>query len=192
MVKIGKYMRKAIANICIIDRFLILFLMVLFIYTSVHLFTGAGTSQNDNTIDIIVRTSIASIFGYFISSNFTKTQSDPGQEHSVIPASSYIEGSENDDRKPTIKNQIGFLTSKASSETGGNLSFTPNTDSANLQPVRLQIYLVSIIGLTSLGILIIARHMSVQSPEITAIVSQLRDFVSASIGFLISCTKRSG
>ena len=55
---------------------------------------------------------------------------------------------------------------------------------------RIQVVVVSIIGLFSLIVLLVARQFPSTAAEYTAIVSQLRDFLSASIGFLISCGNR--
>lgn len=188
------FLRKRVLkfhHICIIDRFLILFTIVLFIYTSVHLLLGTDMSQNNNSIDIIIRTSIASIFGYFMSNNFTNTSSDSVADSAAPPVITTSSEGNTYESKTSVKNRIGFQTtqtlpddfSKGSSSVG-------NIKSRITQPL-LQIYIVSFIGLFSLGILIIARHLSPESTEITAIVSQLRDFVSASIGFLISCKKNN-
>lgn len=178
-------------HICIIDRFLILFTIVLFIYTLVHLLLGTDVSQNNNSIDIIVRTSIASILGYFISNNFTNAASSPIDDSAIDPIKTTSSPGNTYDSKPSVNNRIGFQTTQTLPDDLSNKPATvKNIKATNTQPL-LQIYIVSFIGLFSLGILIIARHLSPESTEITAIVSQLRDFVSASIGFLISCKKNN-
>ncbi len=55
----------------------------------------------------------------------------------------------------------------------------------------MQIFVVSVIGLISLTILFLTGYIENVTTEIAAIISQLRDFVSACIGFLISCGKNT-
>lgn len=70
MCKLWKGVQKNIRKISIVDQFLMVFMLILFVYTIVQIFMGVAASQDDNTVGVIVRTSLASIFGYFISSNF--------------------------------------------------------------------------------------------------------------------------
>lgn len=64
--------KKVISQFDIADRFLILFMLILYLYMMYNLFAGAVYSDDNNAINIITRTSSASIFGYFISGNFAK------------------------------------------------------------------------------------------------------------------------
>ena len=65
-----KRMRSIMTSICLVDIMLVLYMLVLLCYLTVHLFTGIEPEKESNTIDIIVRTSAAAVFGYFISRNF--------------------------------------------------------------------------------------------------------------------------
>ena len=58
---------KFFASVYPVDIVLMLFLLVLLIHAGVSLFSEQGVSQERTTIDIIVRTSAAAIFGYFLS-----------------------------------------------------------------------------------------------------------------------------
>lgn len=64
----------------------------------------------------------------------------------------------------------------------------PSADSSSSEN-RLQIMLVSLIGIGSFLLLSLARFRPDGTPEMAAILSQLRDFASGCIGFLISCGK---
>ena len=77
--------KKIIKNICIVDWFLMLFMLILFFYMIFHLFTGIEASQEIHTIDVIVRTSMAAIFGYFISSNFSRVDVSITQQSTDHP-----------------------------------------------------------------------------------------------------------
>ena len=130
----------------LVNLFLLLFMTLLLLYTAWILLAKPPASQDANTIDIIIRTSAAAIFGYFLSSSFRKTDSDlSAQEVPSVPAS-------------RSTNQI-------------------------------QISVIASIGLLSLILLFLARGSVTMTPEFSAAVSQLRDFVSAAIGFLVSCGK---
>lgn len=72
MKKLWSSAKKIIVKIGLVDRFLILFMVILLLYTAIGLFSGTADLQNDDMIDTIIRTSTASIFGCFISSNFVK------------------------------------------------------------------------------------------------------------------------
>lgn len=148
-----QWKEKLLCQVCIVDRFLLVFLFFLFLYMIMDIFFGSSASQEGNTIDIIVRTSMAAIFGYFISSNFTE-------------------------KSKTLSAQ-----STDSEEPFSEISEPPRRCS------RVQITIVASIGLFSLIILFLTRFYQELTPELSAAISQLRDFVSACIGFLISCGK---
>lgn len=64
--------KLSLKMISLVDKFLMLFMLVLLVYSAFNLFNHEDHSQDTNAIDVIVRTSAAAIFGYFLSSNFTK------------------------------------------------------------------------------------------------------------------------
>lgn len=184
--------KSIIRNICFVDCFLIIFMLVLFSYMVVHLCIGMDSGQDTSTVNVIVRTSIASIFGYFISSNFSRADLSANPQntdnHSInLPAKSVIESPES-----RVQNQIGFQASaKPSNEEVGNISFSENSSVPIRMCSKTQIIVVSTIGLISLVILFITSRFQNVTPELTATISQLRDFVSACIGFLVSCGRNT-
>lgn len=68
---------KLTGTVCVVDRFLLFFLFLLFSYLIFLLVTGVDNSQNTDTVNVIVRTWAAAIFGYFISGNFTPQEPAP-------------------------------------------------------------------------------------------------------------------
>lgn len=171
MKKIFCKWKTAFFKLCLSDRFLLLFLMILLLYTLLHLLFGSSDSRETNTIDIIIRTSLASVFGYFISIAFSKTSSGHPKESDLSAQTIHSDDEEKTD-------------SYMDSET---ISFTTlPSDDWNTHS-DIQIYIVSGIGIFSLFILIAARHFQISTPEFTSTISQLRDFTASSIGFLISC-----
>ena len=55
---------------------------------------------------------------------------------------------------------------------------------------RIQVIVVSTIGMISLILLLMVGNFAEVTPEFAATVSQLRDFVAACVGFLVSCEKK--
>ena len=176
------------------DRFLIVFMLILYAYMLYSLLTGKPLSGDSNTVDVIVRTSAAAIFGYFISSNFA---SGRGYIYDTYDTGSNIgvgAGTEQNSAAissgTTVERQIGFHVSSENTDVEpGQITYRENAITDTKKSCKLQVMIVAVIGLISLAILLIARNFQHDAPEVTAIVSQLRDFVSACIGFLISCGK---
>ena len=181
--------KKVISQFDIADRFLILFMLILYLYMMYNLFAGAVYSDDNNAINIITRTSSASIFGYFISGNFAKKNSVENTSNTKYSILSNDQNSNNSDNY--IENKIGFQTSSDMSEyEKGNISFKQDEPKITDHPSKKQIIIVSLIGIFSLTALIMTRHYQDTTPELTAIISQFRDFISACIGFLIGCKKK--
>lgn len=133
-------------------------MLILLLYTAIGLFTGIADSQSGDVVDTIIRTSSALIFGYFISTNFTKinTTNSPADSYSSnlsIPAQT------NDENLSVpLSNGDEFAASDNDAEEQIKTSVT------EFSPDKVSCSKLQVI-----------------------IVSQLRDFVSASIGFIISC-----
>ncbi|MEG1477486.1 MAG: hypothetical protein RSC38_07115, partial [Oscillospiraceae bacterium] len=67
---IDKKVRNSINNIRLSDKFLIVFMLILMMQLGYNLFSDKTATSETNAIDIVVRTTTAAIFGYFVSSNF--------------------------------------------------------------------------------------------------------------------------
>ncbi len=185
----GLKLKGVFRKISLVDRFLLLFMLILLVYMAVNLLTGTAAFRETNTVDIIVRTSAAAIFGYFVSRNFIKTGSSgaadtagPAQPERITEIA--VEAAEKQ-----IKNRIGFEIADGSAPNDtGKAAYTavpPSASACN----KVQVIVVSVIGLFSLILLVIARRFTEITPEMASTVSQLQDFVSACVGFLISCGK---
>lgn len=98
---------------------------------------------------------------------------------------------------------FGYFISGNFLKTGSSVS-VQNSDSApkaEEKPIenpstsfvccsQIQVIVVSIIGMISLILLLVARNFADMTPEFAATVSQFRDFVAACVGFLVSCGKK--
>lgn len=175
--------KALITKIGVVDRFLILFMLLLLLYTAIGIFTGMTDSQNGDMVDTIIRTSSASVFGYFISTNFAKTNptADSYSNSLKTPAQA-------DDKNLKIQQngQDEFAVYADSAEESVKES-VPEDSSDHALCSKLQVIIVSSIGGCALILLFITKFFIAETSEISVTVSQLRDFVSASIGFLISC-----
>ncbi len=183
--KIWQQLGARLRTVNLVDRVLFIFLFLLFGYMACRLLVDP--SGETHTTDIVVRTSASAIFGYLISGPFTQ-QATLSTQTGALPLSA---PSSSCTRTNSIQNRIGFQAPPAdSSQTGSDLS--PKAPAIlHTNRNRLQIVAVSLMGFISFALLVLARFCPDNTMELAATMSQLRDFVSASIGFLISCSKNS-
>lgn len=143
-------------NLPLTDRCLLLFMCILLLQAALTLFFHDMSSTSTQPVDTMMRTTAAAVFGYFISGGYGGGQ-DAKQKEKINPA---IQAKENDS-KTELPCPCG---SRRSQE---------------------QVLIITGIGLFSLITLILARNHTQLTPLSTAAMSQLRDFVSGSVGFLI-------
>ncbi|MEG1886820.1 MAG: hypothetical protein RR177_01725, partial [Oscillospiraceae bacterium] len=67
---IFKKIQLAIGVLHLADKCLLVFMIILMLQSIHNLFFYESTFQSSDTLDVIVRTTAAAIFGYFISANF--------------------------------------------------------------------------------------------------------------------------
>lgn len=193
-------MQAALAKIHLVDKFLIIFMIILLLQSSYNLFVYESTSAEANSIDIIIRTSTAAIFGYFLSTNFIR--------HSSSKTDTSISAKGTDTISPSsspggISNRIGFALPDAEESPDLVVGSTDISDlqedntAEHLTASRLQIIVAAAIGLFCLIVLILIRNLmgvgsaSLPSASSTSTVAQFRDIVSGCIGFLIGCPTSS-
>ena len=179
MKSLWKRIRAAGAEICLVDWSLLLFMAILLCYTAENLFGNAPVTQSSEAIDIIARTSAAAIFGYFISGNFNVTPTQEGnrekENEATLPgrdAAQAASGAADTEAIP-----------KESSPAASDVSRAVPEKTAGRRANPVQILAVAIVGLLALCFLLVARE---QGREDMAAIAQLQDFVSASVGFLVS------
>lgn len=137
------------------DKFLIIFMMILLAQTIFNLFVKIKIGTYSTNIDTVIRTTTASIFGYFLSANFLV--------------------------KKVVRDKKG-----ACSHSKKVCEEEPIRNSLEREAyLKLQILIAGVIGLVSLVILIIAHDIAATEITSLATLSQLRDFVSGCVGFLI-------
>lgn len=164
-----------------VDIVLMVLFLVLLVHAGITLFSEQTASQERTAIDIVLRTSAAAIFGYFLSAQTTAKPTSSATASAAISISSTVQ--------PTNapQNAIGFQTSEPGAQLvpGNAQSTTSEPDCRNTR-----ILFLSAVGGICLIFLLLLRHCETVPESAAATISQFRDFIAASIGFLISCGKK--
>lgn len=191
-----KKLWHAFLRIHLVDRCLIIFMAVLLAQATYSLFNPHSNGDVMN-IDIIIRTSIAAIFGYFLSANFIRDESLPPQNKPPDPFPAPERNSLSEqDGQPIVDRQIGFSVTTQETKTSmksGTLNSTIDTPSKVVCVNCFQIVLATTMGLYCVLVLAILRNFpfffpeSIMSENMLATISQFRDIVSGCVGFLIGC-----
>lgn len=166
-------------------------MLILILQSAYNIFLDEPAYQESNTIDVIVRTSQAAIFGYFLSANFTRRNNKKSNKNTKVNSTNN-KNINLDDNKKTVENSIGFTTGtdNATDFKLGNADIeNEDEQSSDSDCNKHQVILVTIICVVCLIILLLFRDFCDVTPRIASKVSQLRDFVSAGVGFLVSCGK---
>ncbi len=154
--------RTYIRHMRLTDKFLFFYLLLLLLqmtYTVFH----ESSSQVYAAVDTMMRTTAATIFGYFISATFEKEED------------ASTENNQTTDIRSSEKNTRTSLPEE-------------NTCRRNCR-IHQQTVIVAGIGTLSLGILILLRNTAVPLPQGPTPISLMQDFIVGSIGFLIGHAK---
>lgn len=190
-------LRASVSSIHPVDRCLILFTALLLAQSVYSLFVPEQTPLAGN-IDTMVRTSLAAVFGYFLSGNFNAGSSGKAAQEET-PAPNIDSQPEEASAKPSFASvlplQMGARQAAApqTAETPASAEPTVSKETKASPTVsRLQIFLAAGIGLVCLTALLVLRCFpglaeQALSGSPAATVSQFRDLVSGCIGFLIGC-----
>lgn len=169
--------------------------MILLMFQSTRsLFTKHEITGDSAHIDVVVRTSIAAIFGYFLSANFIRRTFDGSSNNTggTMDSTKLISA-----ETGGAQGRIGFSSPQSGMDADtpdiGGASYTENSSPHSTEANKLQIIITSVIGLFCLAVLILARDISAlnadmeMSASAAATITQFRDFISGCIGFLIGC-----
>ena len=172
-----KWIRPELARIHLVDKCLIVFMAVLLLQSAYSLLVHPGGWAQGSEIDVIVRTSAAAIFGYFLSANFIHHSSSAAEPQDERMEEQSVDSRSGESQEPAVKDKEGTY----------------------IEASRLQILMAAAVGLFCLITLILLRNAGAlgaaieTTPSVTATVAQFRDFVSGCVGFLIGCpTNRQG
>ncbi len=164
------------ACIQLIDKCLLIIMLILMIQSMVTLFIKLDVGNESRNIDVVVRTTIASIFGYFISANFIRNEQNAPVDCDI-------------GKKRSMKLRAGKTVKRVRSvklswKEAQNITHQ-TTPSATSLPNRLQIIIVTGLCLCALAILLALRNITGISMDQVPMVAQLRDIICGSVGFLI-------
>lgn len=188
--------QETLCRIHPVDKSLLLLMLILLIQSAVNLFLPASGSSITGDIDIVVRTSAAAIFGYFLSANFIGHDEASGQATQSAQAH-ILKAGNGPVQDSAPRAQIGFSAAETAPDSAAPPVQMPQ------QSIRcLQVRAATFIGLFCLIALLILRNLtqlgivSPASDSVTGTIVQFRDFISGCVGFLIGCptnqTRASG
>ena len=129
MKRIFENIKQSLDAISLIDKILMAYMGILLVYIAIHLIWGA-TMQESTSVDTIIRTSASAIFGYFISNNFIRSNSDTESKS-----------------KMNIQAQSDLIQQEKNTAVNTSVCCS-----------RLQIIVVSAIGFIALVLLLISRN----------------------------------
>lgn len=192
--KFIKNIKKAWYKIKLIDRCLIIVMAILMFQSIYNLFINEVNSQDTTTIDVVVRTTSAAIFGYFLSANFIKR---PSRKYINTDVSSNLFIDDNSTNKVqesnknnvmNVKNTIGFTSEIDNYENKVPVNKIEGTEEGETS--ELQIIIATVICVVALIVLFVVRNFTATTPASLGTISQMRDFVSGCVGFLLGCPSR--
>ncbi|GAA0076344.1 hypothetical protein UT300005_07220 [Clostridium sp. CTA-5] len=193
MNKIRKLL-KSLKKIALIDRCLIIFMTILMLQLIYNLFSNEVISKNTNNIDVVIRTTAAAIFGYFLSANFIKkSENNKNSTLKNDTTSNEATPNLNNTNSPNLlnipQNGIEFTSNniESSNEIKDKIDLknSLNENLTEQETSNQQIIIATIIGVISLIVIIIARNFTDLNQISLASLTQMRDFVSGCVGFLL-------
>ena len=188
---------KSLKKIKLIDRCLIIFMIILMVESVYNLFSNEVKLHDSNDIDVVIRTTSATIFGYFLSGNFmrkSKSKSTNCLEETEILDNKFISSN---DEKPVMllkEDSIKFTYNQTNTFVDNKENIIKEYDNDSkmeLNRSNQQIIIATIIGVTALLVLIIARNSLALTETSFATISQMRDFVLGCVGFLLGCPSKT-
>ncbi|WP_195989251.1 hypothetical protein [Clostridium sp. D53t1_180928_C8] len=173
---------KCWKEISISDKALIIIMIILLIQCIFNLFTIEPTNSNSISINVIIRTSVAAIFGYFLSENFLKNEVIKSSNSGIVV--------------PLNKNDDDIKKSHDSADRICSIDETPSK--VNNKIVKdyicnktLQVLIALTVCIISLLCLIIGNNFNLIPASTSPTVIQFRDLISSCVGFLLGHSSNS-
>lgn len=176
IMKSSKKLKSVISEIKTVDKFLPVFLFLFLVQIGYGLFTDTALSPQTTSIDVVIRTFASAVFGYFLSETISTPPASTLQIYEPKQISLPTEDTQ-------IKNRMGFSESPTPEKTG-YVSTLPSNSARSFRQT-FQISIVAGVGIISLVILLILRNTMPVTNSMIAPLTQLRDMLSSSIGFLV-------
>ncbi len=164
---------------------LIFIFMLLLIQSAILLFVGSSSSEGLSQMDIIFRTTLSSLFGFFISSTYVeKTKKDEKNNEKI--SIGFTQSAE-EKNSLAMKNEENGNKVKQE-ESSGEINFLENKRVYN----NLQVVFLSVVCLFCLIIMMVVRnfsHMIADETYALVTLSMYRDFISSSVGAIIGLSR---
>ena len=184
LLRVNKFIIKCWNEISFKDKSLILIMIILIIQCIHNLYNADPTNTNYISINVVIRTSVAAIFGYFLSSNFlaeSKARIDDETKRANLEIVEQI--MENKTIKKELQYEYDNVTnSEDYKEQEEDIKEEEEKYVCNRHLQNLVAVSICIIILVAL---IIGVNFKLINDGSVATISQFRDLVSGSIGFLI-------
>lgn len=191
LLRINKFIRECWNEISFKDKSLILIMIILIIQCIHNLYNVDPTNTNYISINVVIRTSVAAIFGYFLSSNFLAENKARIDEETRKEKLEIIEQvMENKKIRKELQSEYDNVTNSEDYKEKEDVikeeeeKYVCNRYLQNLVAVSICIILVLS--------LIIGVNFKLINDGSVATISQFRDLVSGSIGFLIGNSSNKG
>lgn len=177
----------------LVGKSLLVIMGILLVQSVCSLFLPGEPGQLAGSVDAVVRTSAAGIFGYILGARFARVS---GRAAGGAPATGghmlELDGGE-EQSVTAVRSQIGFAQeSGAQSEAPESGAASVSGGDAGEAGAPVQVLVTAFIGLFCLISLLVLRNLTqlgvIPEPTgpVVATVTQFRDFVSGCVGFLIS------
>lgn len=163
---------KCWSVICLKDKSLILIMFLLLIYCIYNLFMPAALTPTDTSIDVVFRSTLASIFGYFLSGNFLRRE-EVGDK--PIPGTNLILPLNN---KDTNNNNTDKDNSCIDTDNISSLKYYICNKTSQIM-IAVSICIIAILAL------MIGKIFKIFTADPTPTIIQFRDIISSCIGFLL-------
>ncbi|MGL5151127.1 MAG: hypothetical protein ACRC7N_11210 [Clostridium sp.] len=160
------------------DKGLILIMVILIMQCIYNLYSEVSTAEDYTAVNIIVRTSVASIFGYFLSSNFLmKIDTKKNNSTTEVKLEILDEILKSEDKDVCIESQSKLIKTLEQDEKEIEKTHICNTNLQN--GVAIAICVITLLCL------IIGINFGLIKEGSIVTISQFRDLIGGSIGFLL-------
>lgn len=157
----------------LVDRYLIIVMIILWIHCCLVLMYPRDYFADMQNVDVMIRSTISSVFGYFLSTNFLRPKLAPPPSP---PEPSPAKPEDNTSLTTLEPGQAPRPKTKPKARYGS-------------WEKDLQVRIIAYIGISSLLLLVFRRQINLIIPNpleaIAANAQSMRDLTSGSIGFLI-------
>lgn len=165
-------------EIAISDKSLIIIMAILLLQCIYNLFNPEPLTTNGISINVIIRTTVAAIFGYFLSENFLNHELIKSKTSNIIlPLNIEENNKKNDLENCPLKNQNNIQEKSKLKDYICNKTF--------------QVLIALTVCIISLLCLIIGNNFNLIAPGTNPTVIQFRDIISSCVGFLLGHSSNS-